>query len=65
MTVDPIVEELDRLRAEQMARLDFDFGAFYRELQEQQKLLTHPPLPPPKPSPRPRARRTVRGTGRR
>lgn len=65
MTVDPIVEELDRLRAEQMARLDFDFGAFYRELREQQRLLVRPALPPPEPSPRPRARRIVRRAGRR
>ena len=65
MTVDPIVDELHRLRAEQMARLAFDFGAFYRELREQQRLLARPALPPPEPSSRPRARRTVRPAGRR
>jgi len=65
MTIDPIVEELDRLRAEQMARLDFDFGAFYRELRAQQGLLARPAVPPPESSPGPRARRTVRPAGRR
>ena len=65
MTVDLIVQELHRLRAEQMARLDFDFEAFYRELREQQSLLARPALPPPESSPRPRARRTVRPAGRR
>jgi hypothetical protein len=39
MIPDPIVEELDRLRAEQMARFNFDFEAFYRDLKEQEKAL--------------------------
>ena len=39
MTKDPVVDELDRLRAEQMARCNFDFESFYRDLKEQEKLL--------------------------
>ncbi len=42
MSVDPIVEELDRLRAEQMERYHFDFEAFYRDLKEQEKLSPQP-----------------------
>ena len=38
MSVDPIVEELDRLRAEQMERYHFDFDAFFRDLKEQERL---------------------------
>ncbi len=47
MTTDPIVDELDRLRAEQMARFNFDFEAFYRDLKEQEKRLEQPPQSPP------------------
>jgi hypothetical protein len=47
MTSDPIVDELDRLRAEEMARFNFDFDAFYRALKEQEKLAPEPPLAPP------------------
>jgi len=32
MSNDPIVEELDRLRAEQMESYHFDFEAFFRDL---------------------------------
>jgi hypothetical protein len=42
MSTDPIVEELDQLRAEQMERFHFDFAAFYRDLQEQEKLSPQP-----------------------
>ena len=49
MTKDPIVDELDRLRAEQMARFNFDFEAFYRDLKEQESRLEQQPRKPPKP----------------
>lgn len=39
MSTDPVVDELDRLRAEQMAQCNFDFESFYRDLKEQEKLL--------------------------
>jgi hypothetical protein len=42
MSIDPIVEELDRLRAEQMESYNFDFEAFYRNLKEQEKLSPQP-----------------------
>ena len=38
MTPDPIVDELHRLRAEEMKRLDYDFDAFCDRLREQEKL---------------------------
>jgi len=47
MITDPVVDELDRLRAEQMARYNFDFEAFYRDLKEQEKLLPQAVQPPP------------------
>jgi ABC-type Zn2+ transport system substrate-binding protein/surface adhesin len=39
MIKDPIVDELDEMRAEQMASYNFDFEAFYRDLKEQEKRL--------------------------
>ena len=42
MSIDPVVEELDRLRAEQMERYHFDFEAFYRDLKEQEKQSQQP-----------------------
>jgi phosphatidylserine decarboxylase len=42
MSIDPIVEELDRLRAEQMESYHFDFEAFYRDLKEQERLSPDP-----------------------
>ena len=57
MTKDPIVDELDRLRAEQMAQYNFDFEAFYRDLKEQQKHLPQAVQAPPKTPPRPRFHR--------
>jgi hypothetical protein len=42
MSSDPIVEELDRLRAEQVESYHFDFEAFYRDLKEQEKLSPQP-----------------------
>lgn len=63
MMNDPIVDELDRLRAEQMAHFNFDFEAFYQSLKEQQKLSQQPLQAPPKPlpiSPRHRAVTTSR-----
>ena len=50
MSIDPIVEELDRLRAEQMERYHFDFEAFYRDLKEQERL-SHQPIQAPQESP--------------
>lgn len=47
MMKDPIVDELDRLRAEQMARYNFDFEAFYRDLKEQERLSPQPVQSPP------------------
>ncbi len=57
MIPDPIVDEIDRLRAEQMAQFNFDFDAFYRDLKEQEKLLVQAVQPAPEtPNPRlPRA----------
>lgn len=53
MIKDPIVDELDRLRAEKMAQFNFDFEAFYRDLKEQEKLLPQGVQPPPEaPNPR-------------
>lgn len=53
MISDPIVEELDRLRAEEMARFNFDSDAFYRALKEQERASSQPVQPPPQsPSPR-------------
>jgi hypothetical protein len=54
---DPVVEELDRLRAEQMARYNFDFEAFYRDLKAQEKLLPQAVQPPPETPPQPRLQR--------
>ena len=50
MINDPIVDELDRLRAEQMARFNFDFEAFFRDLKEQEKSLPQAVQPPPEPT---------------
>jgi hypothetical protein len=65
MKVDPIVEELDRLRAEQMQRLDFNFDAFYRDLKEQEKLRPQPVQPPPESPPNPRSHRAAGAAARR
>jgi hypothetical protein len=51
MINDPIVDELDRLRAEQMAQFNFDFESFYRNLKEQEKLLPQAVQSPPEGSP--------------
>jgi hypothetical protein len=59
MSTDPIVDELDRLRAEQMAQYNFDFEAFYRDLKEQEKLLPQAAQPPPETPPNPRLHRTT------
>ncbi len=57
MINDPIVDELDRLRAEQMAQFNFDFEAFFRDLKEQEKLLPQGVQPPPESPPSPRLQR--------
>lgn len=59
MITDPIVDELDRLRAEQMARFNFDLDAFYRDLKEQERLSPQPLQSPPDSPPRARFRRTA------
>ena len=56
MINDPIVDELDRLRAERMAKFNFDFEAFYRDLKEQEKLLPQAVQPPPETSTEPTRR---------
>ena len=43
MARDPILEELERLRAEQMEKYQFDFDAFYRDLKKQEKQLNKAP----------------------
>jgi hypothetical protein len=50
MSIDPIVEELDRLRAEQMESYHFDFEAFFRDLKEQERL-SQQPIQAPQESP--------------
>lgn len=65
MKVDPIVEEIDRLRAEQMERISFDFESFYRDLKEQQKSLSQRVQPPPESPPKARYHRTAGSSGRR
>jgi len=57
MITDPIVDELDRLRAEQMAQFNFDFEAFYQDLKAQEKLLPQAVQPPPETPPNPRLHR--------
>lgn len=59
MSTDPIVDELHRLRAEQMALFDFDFEAFYRDLKEQEKRSPEPVQPPPESSRKDRVHRTA------
>ena len=61
--MDSIVDELDRLRAEQMKRFNFDFDAFYRDLKEQENRLAQRPLEPPK-SPRKHVQRPMGSTVR-
>jgi hypothetical protein len=65
MINDPIVDELDLLRAEQMAQFNFDFEAFYRNLKEQEKLLPQAVQPPPESRPSPRLQRTAGSAVRR
>jgi hypothetical protein len=60
MINDPIVDELDRLRAEQIAKFNFDFEAFYRNLKEQEKFLPQAVQPPPESPPSPRLQADVR-----
>ena len=64
MTNDPIVEELDRLRAEKMAEFNFDFEAFYQDLKAQEKLSRRAVQPPPETPPGRRFNRTA-GSGTR
>jgi hypothetical protein len=65
MSIDPIVEELDQLRAEQMERFHFDFEAFYRDLKEQEKLSPQPVQAPQKSGSRERVSSAGRYTARR
>ncbi len=57
MIIDPVVEDLDRLRAEQMTRSGFDFEAFYLDLKEQQRRSPVPLQSPPELPPKPRLHR--------
>jgi hypothetical protein len=65
MITDPVVDELDRLRAEQVARFHFDFEAFYRDLKEQEKLLPQAAQPSPETPPKSPLRRTAGSAVRR
>jgi len=65
MSIDPIVEELDKLRAEQMERFHFDFEAFYQDLQEQEQLSPQPVREPQKSGSRERVSTAGRYTPRR
>lgn len=47
MSIDPIVDELHRQRAEEMKRFNFDFEAYCRHIKEQEKLSSEPLLHPP------------------
>ena len=65
MSIDPVVEELDRLRAEQMESYHFDFEAFYRDLKEQERQSQQPILAPQESSNTKRANSAGRYTARR
>ena len=47
MSIDPIVNELHRMRAEEMERLNFDFEAFFQSIKERERLSNRPLLSPP------------------
>lgn len=47
MSIDPIVDELHRMRAEEMKRLNFDFEAFFQMIKERERLSGRPLLSPP------------------
>ena len=59
MITDPIVDEIDRLRAEQVERFNFDYEAFYRDLKEQEKVSPRAVLAPPEMPLKPRSQRTA------
>jgi hypothetical protein len=65
LITDPIVDELDRLRAEQMARFNFDFESFFQDLKEQEKLLPQAVQPPPETPAKQRLQRTAGSATRR
>ncbi|MDP9120979.1 MAG: hypothetical protein M3O15_06360 [Acidobacteriota bacterium] len=65
MSIDPIVAELDRQRAEQMESYHFDFEAFYRDLKEQEKLSPQPIHAPQESPPSERVNSAGRYTTRR
>ena len=60
MSSDPIVDELDRQRAEQMESYHFDFEAFFRDLKGQERLSPQP-IQAPQESP---SRKRVTSMGR-
>lgn len=64
MSIDPIVDELHRQRAEEMERFKFDFDAFFRHLKDQETLSKRPVISPPESSADVSVQRT-RATGRR
>jgi hypothetical protein len=65
MSNDPIGEELDRLRAEQMEGYHFDFEAFFRDLKEQERLSAQPIQAPQESPATERANSAGRYTARR
>jgi len=58
MSIDPIVDELHRQRAEEMERFHFDYEAFCRHLKEQEKLSGKPLVSPPESPPNLAVQRT-------
>lgn len=50
MSIDPVVCELQRMRAEEMKRLNFDFEAFFQMIKEREMLSNKPLLSPPRSS---------------
>lgn len=53
MIIDPVVEELHRLRADYMERFEYDFDAVVRDVKSRESenlaLLVEPPTSPPTP----------------
>lgn len=65
MSTDPVVEELDRLRAEKMESYGFNFEAFFQDLKEQERLSPQPIQAPPESRSRERIDSTARYAVRR
>jgi len=58
MTIDPIVDELHRERAEEMERLDYDYETFFRRLKEEERRSGKPVVSPPESPPNLAVQRT-------